>query len=164
MAIGDTEITLAGNLVQEPALRFTPTGQAIATFRVASTSRLFDRQTGEWRDGDSLFLTCSAWRQTAENLTESGLAKGDRVIVHGRLRQRSYEAKDGTPRTAYEIDVLDVGPSLRNAVAKVTRIQRHTATTGGVGNAAGTADAPRTPADDPWASPPSTDTDDEPPF
>ncbi|GLZ14877.1 single-stranded DNA-binding protein [Actinomadura sp. NBRC 104425] len=163
MAIGDTEITLVGNLVQEPALRFTPTGQAIATFRVASTSRLFDRQTGEWRDGDSLFITCSAWRQTGENLIESGLARGDRVIVHGRLRQRSYEAKDGTPRTVYEIDVLDVGPSLRNAIAKVTRIQRHT-TTGSFGDAAGTADAPRTPAEDPWASSSSAGTDDEPPF
>ena len=123
MAAGDTQITIAGNLVDDPELRFTPAGQPVARFRVASTPRFRDNATGEWKDGDSLFLTCNVWRQAAENVAES-LTRGMRVIVSGRLRQRSYETKEGEKRTVYEIEVDDVGPSLRNASAKVNRIAR----------------------------------------
>jgi single-strand DNA-binding protein len=123
MAAGDTQITIAGNLVDDPELRFTPSGQPVARFRVASTPRFLDKNTNEWRDGDSLFLTCNVWRQAAENVAES-LTRGMRVIVSGRLRQRSYETKEGEKRTVYEIEVDDVGPSLRNASAKVNRIAR----------------------------------------
>ena len=119
MAAGDTTITIIGNLVNDPELRYTPTGQAVATFRVASTPRFMDRQTNEWKDGDSLFLSCNVWRQAAENVAES-LQRGMRVIVSGRLRQRSYETKEGEKRTVYEVEVDEVGPSLRNASAKVT--------------------------------------------
>src|SRR6202167_1130981 len=120
MAIGDTQITIAGNLVDDPELRFTPAGQPGAKLRVASTPRYRDNATGEWKDGDSLFLTCNVWRQAAENVAES-LQRGMRVIVSGRLRQRSYETKEGEKRTVYEVEVDDVGPSLRNASAKVNR-------------------------------------------
>jgi single-strand DNA-binding protein len=123
MAAGDTQITIAGNLVEDPELRFTPSGQPVARFRVASTPRFRDNATGEWRDGDSLFLTCNVWRQAAENVAES-LTRGMRVIVSGRLRQRSYETKEGEKRTVYEVEVDDVGPSLRNASAKVNRVAR----------------------------------------
>src|SRR5579863_6019914 len=123
MAAGDTQITIAGNLVDDPELRFTPAGQPVARFRVASTPRFRDNATGEWKDGDSLFLTCNVWRQAAENVAES-LTRGMRVIVSGRLRQRSYETKEGEKRTVYEVEVDDVGPSLRNASAKVNRIAR----------------------------------------
>src|ERR1041385_461340 len=123
MAAGDTQITIAGNLVDDPELRFTPSGQPVAKFRVASTPRFRDNQTGEWKDGDSLFLTCNVWRQAAENVAES-LTRGMRVIVSGRLRQRSYETKEGEKRTVYEVEVDDVGPSMRNASAKVNRIAR----------------------------------------
>jgi single-strand DNA-binding protein len=123
MAAGDTQITIAGNLVDDPELRFTPAGQPVARFRVASTPRFRDNATGEWKDGDSLFLTCNVWRQAAENVAES-LTRGMRVIVSGRLRQRSYETKEGEKRTVYEIEVDDVGPSLRNASAKVNKIAR----------------------------------------
>jgi single-strand DNA-binding protein len=123
MAAGDTQITIAGNLVDDPELRFTPAGQPVARFRVASTPRFRDNNTGEWKDGDSLFLTCNVWRQAAENVAES-LTRGMRVIVSGRLRQRSYETKEGEKRTVYEVEVDDVGPSLRNASAKVNRIAR----------------------------------------
>ena len=123
MAAGDTQITIAGNLVDDPELRFTPAGQPVARFRVASTPRFRDNSTGEWKDGDSLFLTCNVWRQAAENVAES-LTRGTRVIVSGRLRQRSYETKEGEKRTVYEVEVDDVGPSLRNASAKVNRIAR----------------------------------------
>src|SRR5438445_13078581 len=123
MAAGDTQITIAGNLVDDPELRFTPAGQPVARFRVASTPRFRDNTTGEWKDGDSLFLTCNVWRQAAENVAES-LTRGMRVIVSGRLRQRSYETKEGEKRTVYEVEVDDVGPSLRNASAKVNRIAR----------------------------------------
>ena len=123
MAAGDTQITIAGNLVDDPELRFTPAGQPVARFRVASTPRFRDNNSGEWKDGDSLFLTCNVWRQAAENVAES-LTRGMRVIVSGRLRQRSYETKEGEKRTVYEIEVDDVGPSLRNASAKVNRIAR----------------------------------------
>ena len=123
MAAGDTQITIAGNLVDDPELRFTPAGQPVARFRVASTPRYLDKTTNEWKDGDSLFLTCNVWRQAAENVAES-LTRGMRVIVSGRLRQRSYETKEGEKRTVYEIEVDDVGPSLRNASAKVNKVAR----------------------------------------
>ena len=129
MAAGDTPITVVGNLVADPELRFTPSGQPVATFRVASTPRFLDKQTNEWKDGESLFLTCNVWRQAAENVAES-LTRGTRVIVSGRLRQRSYETKEGEKRTVYEIEVDDVGPSLRNASAKVSKMAR----SGGDGN------------------------------
>src|SRR2546421_30588 len=132
MAAGDTQITIAGNLVDDPELRFTPSGQPVAKFRVASTPRFRDNQTGEWKDGDSLFLTCNVWRQAAENVAES-LTRGMRVIVQGRLRQRSYETKEGEKRTVYEVEVDDVGPSLRNASAKVNRVARSGAGDGGYG-------------------------------
>jgi single-strand DNA-binding protein len=123
MAAGDTQITIAGNLVDDPELRFTPSGQPVAKFRVASTPRFLDKNTNEWKDGDSLFLTCNVWRQAAENVAES-LTRGTRVIVSGRLRQRSYETKEGEKRTVYEVEVDDVGPSLRNASAKVNKMAR----------------------------------------
>jgi single-strand DNA-binding protein len=123
MAAGDTQMTIAGNLVDDPELRFTPAGQPVAKFRIASTPRYLDKTTNEWKDGDSLFLTCNVWRQAAENVAES-LTRGMRVIVSGRLRQRSYETKEGEKRTVYEVEVDDVGPSLRNASAKVNKIAR----------------------------------------
>src|SRR5215471_5521218 len=123
MAAGDTQITITGNLVDDPELRFTPAGQPVARFRVASTPRFRDNNTGEWKDGDSLFLTCNVWRQAAENVAES-LQRGMRVIVSGRLRQRNYETKEGEKRTVFEVEVDDVGPSLLRASAKVTRAQR----------------------------------------
>src|ERR1700757_4255778 len=123
MAAGDTPITIAGTLVDDPELRFAPAGQPVARFRVASTPRFRDNASGEWKDGDSLFLTCNVWRQAAENVAE-GLQRGMRVIVSGRLRQRTYETKEGEKRTVYEIEVDDVGPSLRNASAKVNRASR----------------------------------------
>jgi single-strand DNA-binding protein len=123
MAAGDTPITIVGNLVNDPELRFTASGQPVATFRVASTPRLRDNATGEWKDGDSLFLTCNVWRQMAENCAES-LQRGMRVIVSGRLRQRNYETQQGEKRTVYEIEADDVGPSLLRASAKVTKATR----------------------------------------
>ena len=123
MAAGDTQITITGNLVDDPELRFTPAGQPVAKFRIASTPRYLDKNTNEWKDGDSLFLTCNVWRQAAENVAES-LTRGMRVIVSGRLRQRSYETKEGEKRTVYEIEADDVGPSLRNASAKVNKVAR----------------------------------------
>ncbi|WP_326698667.1 single-stranded DNA-binding protein [Streptomyces sp. NBC_01754] len=117
---GETVITVVGNLVDDPELRFTPSGAAVAKFRVASTPRIFDRQTNEWKDGEGLFLTCSVWRQAAENVAES-LTRGMRVVVQGRLKQRSYEDREGVKRTVYELDVEEVGPSLKNATAKVTK-------------------------------------------
>lgn len=116
---GETTITIVGNLVADPELRFTPSGQPVANFRIASTPRFYDKDSGEWRDGDGLFLTCNVWRQPAENVAES-LVRGSRVIVVGRLKQRQYE-KDGEKRTVYEVEVDDVGPSLRNATAAVTK-------------------------------------------
>ncbi|MER8099524.1 MULTISPECIES: single-stranded DNA-binding protein [unclassified Kitasatospora] len=129
---GETVITLVGNLVDDPELRFTPSGAAVAKFRIASTPRTFDRQTNEWKDGESLFLTCNVWRQPAENVAES-LQRGMRVIVQGRLRQRSYETKEGEKRTVFEVEVDEVGPSLRSATAKVTRANR----SGGPGGSGG---------------------------
>jgi single-strand DNA-binding protein len=132
MAAGDTPITVVGNLVADPELRFTASGQPVATFRIASTPRIRDNATNEWKDGDSLFLTCNVWRQAAENVAES-LQRGMRVIVTGRLKQRNYETKEGEKRTVYEVEVDDVGPSLRNASAKVAKANR----TGGAGGSGG---------------------------
>src|SRR6202044_410668 len=123
MAAGDTQITVVGNLVDDPELRFTPAGQPVARFRIASTPRFLDKSTNEWKDGDSLFLTCNVWRQAAENVAES-LQRGMRVIVMGRLHQRSYETREGEKRTVFEIEVDDVGPSMRNASAKVAKSNR----------------------------------------
>ncbi|GIH75342.1 single-stranded DNA-binding protein [Planobispora longispora] len=144
MAAGDTQITIVGNLVDDPELRFTPAGQAVARFRIASTPRFLDKQTNEWKDGEGLFLTCNVWRQAAENVAES-LQRGMRVIVQGRLRQRSYETKEGEKRTVYEVEVDEVGPSLRNATAKVNKTARQGGGGGGGGFGGG-------PANDPWAS------------
>ena len=145
MAAGDTVITIVGNLVDDPELRFTPSGAAVANFRIASTPRFIDKQTNEWKDGDSLFLSCNVWRQAAENVAES-LQRGMRVIVQGRLKQRSYETKEGEKRTVYEIEVDEVGPSLRSATAKVTKTQRGAGSGGFGGGGAAGAD------NDPWAS------------
>lgn len=161
MAAGDTQITIAGNLVDDPELRYTPTGQAVANFRVASTPRFLDKATNEWKDGDSLFLTCNVWRQAAENVAES-LQRGMRVIVTGRLKQRSYETREGEKRTVYEVEVDDVGPSLKSASAKVTKSNR----SGGNGQAVGSNQTHT--ADDPWAtagaSTGGAGSDDQPPF
>ena len=165
MAAGDTQITIVGNLVADPELRFTPAGQPVATFRVASTPRVRDATSGEWRDGDSLFLTCNVWRQAAENVAES-LQRGMRVIVSGRLRQRNYETKEGEKRTVYEVEVDDVGPSLRNASAKVTRANRSSGGFSGGqagGNQGGQGSSGGGRAEDPWASD-SGGYSDEPPF
>ena len=168
MAAGDTQITIIGNLVADPELRFTPAGQPVATFRVASTPRVRDAASGEWRDGDSLFLTCNVWRQAAENVAES-LQRGMRVIVSGRLRQRNYETKEGEKRTVYEVEVDDVGPSLRNASAKVTRANRSSGGFSGGqgaqagGNQGGQGSSGGGRAEDPWASD-SGGYSDEPPF
>src|SRR5690625_2467020 len=120
---GETQITVVGNLVDDPELRFTANGVAVANFRVASTPRTFDRQAGEWKDGEAMFLTCTVWRQYAENIAET-LTKGMRVVVQGRLKQRSFETQQGEKRTVFEVDVDEVGPALRYATAKVTRTQR----------------------------------------
>ncbi|HEY8977991.1 MAG TPA: single-stranded DNA-binding protein [Streptomyces sp.] len=162
---GETVITVVGNLVDDPELRFTPSGAAVAKFRVASTPRTFDRQTNEWKDGESLFLTCSVWRQAAENVAES-LQRGMRVMVQGRLKQRSYEDREGVKRTVYELDVEEVGPSLRSATAKVTKTSGggggggargggqggYGGGQGGGGWGGGSQQGGGAPADDPWAS------------
>lgn len=134
MAAGDTVITLVGNLVDDPELRFTSTGQAVAKFRLASTPRYRDNQTGEWKDGEALFLTCNIWRQAAENVAES-LQRGMRVVVQGRLRQRSYQTREGENRTVYEVEADEVGPSLKYASAKVTKTSRSGGGFGGQGGA-----------------------------
>lgn len=143
---GETVITVVGNLVDDPELRFTPSGAAVANFRIASTPRTFDRQSNEWKDGEALFLSCSVWRQAAENVAES-LQKGMRVVVQGRLKQRSYETREGEKRTVVELDVEEVGPSLKYATAKVARVQR-SGGGGGYGSQGGGGD-------DPWASSPA---------
>ncbi|MFE5791647.1 single-stranded DNA-binding protein [Streptomyces sp. NPDC056503] len=166
---GETVITVVGNLVDDPELRFTPSGAAVAKFRVASTPRTFDRQTNEWKDGESLFLTCSVWRQAAENVAES-LQRGMRVVVQGRLKQRSYEDNQGVKRTVFELDVEEVGPSLRNATAKVTKTTGRGGQGGGGGFGGGGGGGQQggggwggnsgggqqggggAPSDDPWAS------------
>src|SRR5690349_7838287 len=152
---GETVITVVGNLVDDPELRFTPSGAAVAKFRVASTPRTFDRQTNEWKDGESLFLTCSDWRQAAENVAES-LQRGMRVIVQGRLKQRSYEDREGVKRTVYELDVEEVGASLRNATAKVTKTTGRGGQGGygggGGGGPGGGQQGGGAPDADPWAT------------
>jgi len=164
MAAGDTQITIIGNLVDDPQLRYTPTGQAVASFRVASTPRFLDRTTNEWKDGDSLFLSCNVWRQAAENVAES-LQRGMRVIVSGRLRQRSYETREGEKRTVYEVEVDEVGPSLRNASAKVNRSSRATGGQGGSGGQGGYSSGGGKASEDPWAAEPAdSGFSDEPPF
>ncbi|HLU29688.1 MAG TPA: single-stranded DNA-binding protein [Glycomyces sp.] len=178
---GETVITVVGNLTADPELRFTPSGAAVASFTVASTPRTFDRQSNEWKDGETLFLRCSVWREAAENVAES-LAKGNRVIVQGRLVQRSFETREGEKRTVVEMQVDEVGPSLRYATAKVTRTQRQGGggfgggqqgggfggqqgggfggqqQGGGFGQPAGGQ------SDDPWATGGSSSFGDEPPF
>jgi single-strand DNA-binding protein len=160
---GETVVTLVGNLVDDPELRFTPSGAAVANFRIASTPRTYDRQTGEWKDGESLFLSCSVWRQAAENVAES-LQRGMRVIVQGRLKSRSYDDREGNKRTVFEIDVDEVGPSLRSATAKVTRAMRSGPGGegggggfggGGGGNQGGGSGGGQgaAPQNDPWATP-----------
>ena len=143
---GETVITVVGNLTGDPELRFTPSGAAVANFTIASTPRNFDKQSNEWKDGDTLFLSCSIWRQAAENVAES-LTKGMRVVAQGRLKQRSYETREGEKRTVVELDVEEVGPSLKYATAKVARVQRSGGGGGyGGGNTGG--------GEDPWASSP----------
>jgi len=161
---GDTQITVVGNLTGDPELRFIQSGAAVANFTVASTPRTFDRQSNEWKDGDTLFMRCSLWREAAENVAES-LTKGMRVVVTGRLVSRSWEA-NGDKRTVMEMQVDEVGPSLRYATAKVTRTPRTGGQGGGGfsggGQGGGSANAPAGgAANDPWASAPSSD---EPPF
>jgi len=163
---GETIITVVGNLVSDPELRFTPSGAPVANFRIASTPRTFDKQTNTWKDGEGLFLSCSVWRQAAENVAES-LQKGMRVIVQGRLVQRSYDTKEGEKRTVVELQVDEIGPSLTFATAKVNRTQRSGAASGSGGFGGGGSNAP---ADDPWSSPApassggSWGSDTEPPF
>jgi len=178
---GDTVITVVGNLTADPELRFTPSGAAVANFTVASTPRTFDKNTNEWKDGDALFLRCAVWREAAENVAES-LHKGTAVIVQGRLKQRSYETKEGEKRTVVELEVDEVGPTLRRASAKVTKAQRSGGSGGygggggggqsygGGGNGGGGGAAQSGGGSDPWASAPAGGAastggwSDEPPF
>jgi single-strand DNA-binding protein len=170
---GDTNITIVGNLTDDPDLRFTPNGAAVANFTVASTPRFFDKQTNEWKDGEALFLRCSIWRQAAENVAET-LQRGARVIVTGRLKQRSYETREGEKRTTFEVEVEEIGPSLKYATAKVTKTSRSGASSGGSFGGGGGNDPWASPAgassggaaasvgSDPWAAP--VGGSDEPPF
>lgn len=175
---GDTVITVIGNLTDDPELRFTPSGAAVANFTVASTPRVFKRESSSWEDGDTLFMRCSVWRQYAENVAES-LVRGTRVIVSGRLKQRSYETREGEKRTVVELEVDEIGPALRYATAKVQRTQRSGpggqgggfgggqsggAQSGGAQSGGGNQDpwASSTPAADPWSS--GGAENDEPPF
>ena len=145
---GETTITVVGNLTDDPELRFTPSGAAVAKFRVASTPRTLDRASGEWKDGEPLFLSCTVWRQAAENVAES-LQRGARVIVSGRLRQRTYETKEGEKRTVIDLDVDEIGPSLRYATAKVQKMSR---SGGGGGFGSGGGQGGGFASDDPWAT------------
>jgi single-strand DNA-binding protein len=159
---GETPITVIGNLTADPELRFTPSGAAVANFTVASTPRTFDKNTNEWKDGEALFLNCSVWRQAAENVAES-LVRGSRVIVSGRLKARSYETREGEKRTVFEIDVDEIGPSLKYATAKVNKTQRSGGQGGGNGygggggygggNQGGGNQGGGGHSDDPWATP-----------
>lgn len=159
MAAGDISVTVVGNLTNEPELRFTPSGAAVASFTIASSSRVLDKTTNEWKDGDTVFMRCSVWRQYAENVAES-LQKGMRVIATGRLKQRSYETREGEKRTVVEMEVDDVGPALRYATAKVNKVQR---SGGGFGGESGGGSSAA--ADDPWAASPAGGAGfDEPPF
>ena len=193
MAQGETPITVVGNLAADPELRFTPAGVAVANFRIASTPRTYNRDTGQWDDGDALFLTCNVWRGAAENVAES-LTKGMRVIVNGRLRQRSYQTREGENRTVFEVEVDEVGPSLKYASASVSRNPREGGSGGGFGGNQGgqqfqnnqntggfggqsqggqnqsnqSQGGQNQPANDPWNSAPPAGgfggMDDEPPF
>ncbi|WFR73026.1 single-stranded DNA-binding protein [Prescottella defluvii] len=173
---GDTVITVIGNLTADPELRFTPAGAAVANFTVASTPRTFDRQTNEWKDGEALFLRCNIWREAAENVAES-LTRGSRVIVSGRLKQRSYETREGEKRTVVELEVDEIGPSLRYATAKVNKANRggggggFGGSSGGSGGGRPASNYSQQGGDDPWGSAPqagsfggSQGSDDEPPF
>ncbi|MET9326179.1 single-stranded DNA-binding protein [Tsukamurella sp. NPDC003166] len=176
---GETVITVIGNLTADPELRFTPSGAAVANFTVASTPRTFDRNSNEWKDGEALFLRCNIWREAAENVAES-LTKGTRVIVSGRLKQRSYDDREGQRRTVVELEVDEIGPSLRYATAKPTRTQRGGGGGGfgggGQGGGGGYSQQPaqqaprqNQPADDPWGSAPAAGSsfgggNDDPPF
>lgn len=151
---GDTVITIVGNVTGDPELRFTPSGAAVANFTVASTPRAFDRQSNEWKDGETLFMRCSVWRDAAENVAES-LQRGTRVIVTGRLKSRSYETKEGEKRTVIEMEVDEVGPSLRYATAKVARTQRGQGSGGGFGGQGGQAGGDAGQESDPWATGPA---------
>ncbi|WP_448639300.1 single-stranded DNA-binding protein [Geodermatophilus sp. URMC 63] len=179
---GDTVITIIGNLTSDPELRWTPSGAAVADFTIASTPRTLDRQTQEWKDGDPLFLRCSVWRQAAENVAES-LTRGSRVMAQGRLKQRSFETKEGEKRTVVELEVDEIGPSLRYATATVAKVSRSGDGPGGFGgggsgggrdggsgggfggggSGAGRSGAGRGGAPDPWAAP-AGDQGEEPPF
>lgn len=171
---GDTIITVVGNLTADPELRFTPSGAAVANFTVASTPRNFDRQSGEWKDGEALFLRCNIWREAAENVAES-LTRGSRVVVTGRLKQRSFETREGEKRTVVELEVDEIGPSLKYATAKVTKAGRGSGSggfgggsrSGGGGGGGGGGPEPQS-HDDPWGSAPASGSfggsDDEPPF
>jgi single-strand DNA-binding protein len=151
---GETTITIIGNLTNDPELRFTPSGAAVANFTVASTPRTFDRQANEWKDGETLFMRCSVWRDAAENVAES-LQRGSRVLVSGRLKSRSYETKEGEKRTVVELEVDEVGPSLRYATAKVAKTSRSGGGGGGGGGGgnSGFGGSPQT--EDPWATQPA---------
>src|SRR5947208_2222565 len=175
MAAGDVTITVIGNLTDDPELRFTPSGAAVAKFRVASTPRFMDKASGEWKDGEPLFLSCTVWRQAAENVAES-LQRGSRVIVSGRLRQRSYETREGEKRTVIELEVDEIGPSLRYATAKVQKMSRSSGGgSGGFGSSGGGqgGGGGGYASDDPWATATPAPSgggggggnfDDEPPF
>jgi single-strand DNA-binding protein len=173
---GETVITVIGNLTNDPELRFTPSGAAVASFTVASTPRTLDRNSNEWKDGEALFLRCSIWRQAAENVAES-LQKGARVIVQGRLKQRSFETREGEKRTVIELDVDEIGPSLRYATAKVNKAGRGGGgfsggsgggggLSGGGNGGGGYGSGGGAPVDDPWSSPAPADGgfSNEPPF
>ena len=163
---GETVITVIGNLTGDPELRFTPSGAAVASFTVASTPRTLDKATNEWKDGEALFLRCSIWRQAAENVAES-LQRGMRVVAQGRLKQRSFETREGEKRTVIELQVDEIGPSLKYASAKVNRTQRGSSSGGGFGSSGGdSGPSSNGPSDDPWGSaPPSSGGySDEPPF
>jgi single-strand DNA-binding protein len=152
MAAGDTTITVIGNLTDDPELRFTPSGAAVAKFRVASTPRFMDKTTNEWKDGEPLFLSCTVWRQAAEHVAES-LQRGARVIVSGRLKQRSYETREGEKRTVIELEVDEIGPSLRYATAKVQKMSRSGGSGGGFGSGGGGGQGGGGGNfDDPWAT------------
>lgn len=172
MAQGETPITIVGNAVNDPELRFTPSGVAVANFRIASTPRSFNAQTNQWEDGEALFLTCNVWRQAAENVAES-IQKGMRVIVNGRLRQRAFQTKEGENRVSYEIEVEDVGPSLKFAAAQVNRNQRGSGNAPYSGGMGGHQPAQQSPTggfggqanNDPWGKPSAGQpVEDAPPF
>ncbi|SHG30662.1 single-strand binding protein [Jatrophihabitans endophyticus] len=167
---GETVITVVGNLTADPELRFTPSGAAVASFTIASTPRQFDRNSNEWKDGEALFLRCSIWRQAAENVAES-LQRGMRVVAQGRLKQRSFETREGEKRTVIELDVEEIGPSLKYATAKVNRTSRGGSSGGGFGSSGSSGGSgggsDSAPSDDPWGSAPSSGSggfSDEPPF